>query len=93
MKQINTKVEIPVSYFFVNFRRFKRAKGYSNPQLGEISGLHSNTIDKLSRGIVQPKLDFVVLISVLSGYTIDELCFTELYREYAEAEDEKYFNI
>lgn len=59
--------------FGANVRRFREARGWSQDQLSEVSGLHRTYISGIERGIRNPTLKIVHEVAAALGIKISQL--------------------
>lgn len=56
-----------------NVKRARLSKGWSRVDLSSASGVSYNTVDNIERGIVNASIVFLVLISRVTGWSMDKL--------------------
>ena len=59
--------------FGINVRRFREARGWSQDQLSEVSGLHRTYISGIERGVRNPSIKIASEIAAALGVTVDRL--------------------
>lgn len=61
------------SVFGINVRRFRDARGWSQDQLSEMSGLHRTYISGIERGVRNPSIKIANEIAVALGIKVGQL--------------------
>lgn len=64
--------------FGTNVRRFREAKGWSQDQLSEMSGLHRTYISGIERGVRNPTIKIVHEIAAALGINVGQLLDSEI---------------
>jgi transcriptional regulator with XRE-family HTH domain len=62
-----TKAKLPPSGFGSVLRRLREGKGLTQKQLGDAAEIHSNTIAKLERGVMEPSWQLVLKLATVLG--------------------------
>lgn len=56
-----------------NIRRLRKAKGYTQEKLSEVSGVAQRQISRYERGRSSPRLNIAKKLSIALGVGLDEL--------------------
>ena len=74
-----------------NIKTYRKAKGLTQPKLGELIGKSESTIRKYEAGAVEPSFNILSAISEALGVEIEDLA-TRIYSSEEEAENAAYEN-